>query len=230
MLFIFSFLLIGKFSLFEMINVMLKHSIFVFLLSISIKIYKNKIKNTGLKVIEVIILLSIDQIIKIILINSEYIKFQILKNTLYFETYFNKFGSFFGALFNYKFNNLIVVIIISLIFLIFVEIFRFVKKYNKMTGYFYISFTFIFTGLISSLSDKIFYKETIDYIYFFPLFHCDLKDLYLLLFIPIILVEFLTNESARYNLKSRASIKELFCFIEKDIKYIFTKLKIFLDR
>lgn len=213
-----------------MINIMLKHISFVFLLSISIKIYKNKIKNTELRVIEFIILLFIDHIIKIILIYSGYIKFQILKNTLYLETYFNKFGSFFGALFGYKFNNLIVVIFISFIFLIFLEIFRFLKKYNKMTGYFYISFTFLFTGLISSMIDKIFYKETIDYIYFFPLFHCDLKDLYLLLFIPIILVEFLNNESARHNLKSRGSIKELIWFVKKDIIYIFTKLKLFLDR
>ena len=146
--------------------------------------------------IMVLILLSIDQVIKIVINNNFlYKRTSIVPPLLYFEPMFNRNYSWFNSMLQLNVSKWIHITIVAIMIIL---IYLFYKYINKQLGtkrIINIMFVFIFSGAMCSLIDKIFWNGSLDYILVSGLFTFDLKDVYINIFIwLLILLLFLKNE------------------------------------
>lgn len=140
--------------------------------------------------LSVIILILLDQIIKIVIYNF-YLdsRFQIIPGLLDFHPKFNQYYSYMNErLNNYDIINLS--LIYHIIFIIIMEfiiifLYRNAKKRNIITQYMKIGFIFFQAGYICALIGYFWKEGCLDYIYLKPLFIFDLKDIYIFLFVSL---------------------------------------------
>ena len=154
---------------------------------------KIKSKKTYLAVI---ILIIIDQVIKIIINNNFFDKrFCILPHLLYFEPMFNRQYSWINSMLELGIGKYVH---ISLVEIITILIYLFYKYINEKFGnkkIINIMYAFIFSGAMCSLIDKIFWNGSLDYILVNGHFTFDLKDVYINIFnCLLILVLLLKNK------------------------------------
>lgn len=142
--------------------------------------------------IAVFILVTIEQVIKII-INNNFLdkKFSILPPLLYFEPMFNRDYSWFNSMFQLGIGKWIHISIVAIISIL---IYLFYKYLNKQIGtnkIINIMYAFIFSGAICSLIDKIFWNGSLDYILVNGFFTFDLKDVYINIFSGLVILSLL---------------------------------------
>jgi signal peptidase II len=133
-------------------------------------------------------LITIEQVIKII-INYNFLnkRLPILPPLLYFQPMFNRDYSWFNSMLQLnvsKWTHIIIVVIMIIL------IYLFYKYLNKKLGtdkIINIMFAFIFSGALCSLIDKIFWNGSLDYILVNGFFTFDLKDVYIDIFIGLML-------------------------------------------
>lgn len=146
-------------------------------------------KKTG---IAVLILVTIEQAIKIV-INNNFLdkKFPILPPLLYFKPMFNRDYSWFNSMLQLgisKWIHISIVVIMSIL------IYLFYKYLNKQFGpnkTINIMYAFIFSGAMCSLIDKIFWNGSLDYILVNGFFTFDLKDVYINIFMGLLILALL---------------------------------------
>ena len=142
--------------------------------------------------IAVLILVTIEQAIKIV-INNNFLdkKFPILPPLLYFEPMFNRDYSWFNSMLQLgigKWIHISIVVIMSIL------IYLFYKYLNKQFGpnkTINIMYAFIFSGAMCSLIDKIFWNGSLDYILVNGFFTFDLKDVYINIFMGLLILALL---------------------------------------
>lgn len=142
--------------------------------------------------IAVFILVTIEQVIKIV-INNNFLdkKFSILPPLLYFEPMFNRDYSWFNSMFQLRIGKWIHISIVAIISIL---IYLFYKYLNKQIGtnkIINIMYAFIFSGAICSLIDKIFWNGSLDYILVNGFFTFDLKDVYINIFSGLVILSLL---------------------------------------
>lgn len=146
-------------------------------------------KNTH---IAVLILVTLEQVIKIV-INNNFLdkKFPILPPLLYFEPMFNRDYSWFNSMLQLGIGKwahiLIVVILIILIYLFY----QYLNKQFRTNKTINIMYAFIFSGAMCSLIDKIFWNGSLDYILINGFFTFDLKDVYINVFNGLLILSLL---------------------------------------
>ncbi|HHY83294.1 MAG TPA: signal peptidase II [Clostridiales bacterium] len=157
--------------------------------------------------IAVIILVAIEQIIKVI-INNNFLskKFSIIPPFLYFEPMFNKDYSWINSMLQLGIGKWVHIIIVSamtiLIFLFYLYIskrFGSVKLIDTM-------FAFLLSGAICSLIDKIFWNGSLDYILLKGFFTFDLKDVYINVFIVLVILSIILNNKVIKQIDDRVFI------------------------
>lgn len=144
----------------------------------------------------VLILVTIDQVIKIVISNNFFDKISpILPPLLYFKPMFNRQYSWLNSMLQLgvgKYTHILLVAIMSIL------IYLFYKYLNKQFGtnkIINIMYAFIFSGAMCSLIDKIFWNGSLDYILVNDFFTFDLKDVYINIFSGLLILSlFLKNK------------------------------------
>ncbi len=165
----------------------------------------------------VLILVTIDQVIKIVINNNFFDKrFPILHPLLYFEPMFNRQYSWFNSMLQLGIGRYMH---ISLVATMSILIYLFYQYLNKQFGtnkIINIMYAFIFSGAMCSLIDKIFWNGSLDYILVNGFFTFDLKDVYINIFIGLLILSL--------HLKNKV-LNQIDDNIVKDFtKYILRKL------
>ncbi|MCH4888477.1 signal peptidase II [Acidaminobacter sp. JC074] len=138
------------------------------------------------------LLIAVEQIIKII-INSNFLHNNdvIIENLLYFKPMFNRDYSWINSLFQLgvaKWPHVIMVaFIMTMVFLVYMFIDH--KGYNSKPVS--TAFAFLLAGGVCSFVDKIFWDGSLDYIYLQGQFTFDLKDVYINIFIGLMILMFI---------------------------------------
>ncbi len=142
----------------------------------------------------VFILVSLDQILKIVVKNyfmdSE---FDIIKNILSIQPSFIRAHSWLNSLFDLKIGMTVYVICIIIVLVVSFFIYGFLKKKKADNLPIELMFLFFYSGTICSLIDKIFWRGSLDYIFLKGFFIFDLKDVYLSLFEISLIVGVIIN-------------------------------------
>lgn len=131
-------------------------------------------------IIWIIVLVLIEQIIKLVIsINYRDISFEIIPSLLDFKPTLNNKSFYWLSLMNIEVGRW-ARFTTGIIFLgILCMLYLYMKKISKKGYLLDVAFIFGFAGLISSISDNLFFGGSWDYVYVKPLFIFDLKDLYL---------------------------------------------------
>lgn len=137
----------------------------------------------------IFILITIEQVIKIV-INSNFLekRFPILPPFLYFEPMFNRSYSWFNSMLQLgisKWIHIFIVVIMSILIYLFYGYLNKELGTNKIIN---ILFAFIFSGAMCSLIDKVFWDGSLDYILVNGFFTFDLKDVYINIFIILLIL------------------------------------------
>lgn len=139
--------------------------------------------------ISVFILVAIDQIIKIIINNKFFDKrFPILPPLLYFDPMFNRDYSWFNSMLQLGVGKYIHILIVVIMSILIYQLYQYLNKQfgdNKIIN---IMYAFIFSGAICSLIDKVFWNGSLDYISLNVFFTFDLKDVYINVFIGLVIL------------------------------------------
>lgn len=154
--------------------------------------YKNGCKR-NLLILYTILLTVVDEFIKVFLAYIVNIKgFNFAGNLIYPMR--NEFASSYGSFLNKNISMKILICINIFMFIFSIVIYNVhIKKYGKS---FWSDWFIIFTssGLFSSLIDKIFWGGSLDYINLANNVLLDLKDIYMLFGIVLIICEVILNE------------------------------------
>jgi signal peptidase II len=163
------------------------------------------------------LLTILEQGIKII-INSNYLskKLPILPPYIYFKPIFNRSYSWFNSMFQLGIDKWIHIAFVSIL-LLFILLFYFftLRNYgsNKLMNTMY---AFLVSGALCSLIDKVFWNGSLDYILIESFFTFDLKDVYIDIFIGLLVLGFITkNELFDKMSQNNHLIKEFFMFLIK---------------
>jgi Lipoprotein signal peptidase len=144
-------------------------------------------------------LISVEQIIKIT-INNYFIekRFPILPPILYFEPMFNRNYSWIDSMFQLGVSKWIHIIIVAIMSIIIFLFYQFINRQYGSRTMINVMFAFIFSGALCSLIDKIFWNGSLDYVLIEGLFTFDLKDVYINIFIGlVILFSILKNKAIK---------------------------------
>jgi len=151
----------------------------------------------------IIILVAIDQLIKLI-INKFYLdsEFEIIPSLLYFKPTFNHKYFYINSLFNLVDGFWVHIIGCIAVILIMLIIDSYLKR--KKYGSFILRIGIMITiaGAISALICTIFWNGTLDYIYLKPLFVFDLKDLYLNSIVPCLIINIIIQHKNQKRLSN----------------------------
>jgi len=174
---------------------------------------KVKIKPTW---IGIFLLISVEQIIKIIIYNNFFDKsFAILPPVLYFEPMFNRHYSWFNSMLkinNSKGLHIAVVVVMTILIVLF---YRFLNKRMGSVKIINMMFTFLFSGAMCSLIDKVFWDGSLDYIMLKGFFTFDLKDLYIDVFIGLMVLSLFIKNDAVKQIDEKALLKDFVRYLRK---------------
>ena len=164
-----------------------------------------------------IALCAIDQIIKIVI--DRYfldVRFDIIPPLFYFRPTFNHDYTWINNLFSLGIGfwvHLVIFCFVAVpIVIVAYDLFKTTSNNAKIIN---IAFIFAFASAFSALIGTIFWDGCLDYIYLKPLFIFDLKDLYINIFVILLLL---------YLIKNKKPIKEMDKDISNNLKGRFTSL------
>lgn len=169
----------------------------------------------------VLLLVSIEQVIKIVIYNNFLDKKSpILPPLLYFKPMFNRDYSWFNSMLQLGISKWIHISVVAIMSIL---IYLFYKYLNKQFGtnkIIDIMYAFIFSGAICSLIDKIFWNGSLDYILVNGFFTFDLKDVYINVFIGLLILSLLLKNEVLSQIDEN--------IVKNFTKYILRKLKIII--
>lgn len=152
------------------------------------------------------ILIAIEQGIKLV-INGQYLHNNdtIIENFLYFKPMFNRDYSWINSLFQLGVSKWMHIVMVTVIVVGVFLVYMFIDHQKKNTKVVSTSFAFLLAGGFCSLVDKVFWNGSLDYIYVQGQFTFDLKDVYINVFIGLMILMFIfdhqgirTNESDNF--------------------------------
>lgn len=160
----------------------------------------------------IIVLTLIDQLVKYI-VNGFFFQtvYAIIPGILTFRPVHNTDMSWFGSLGVQLFANYFVAIIINLLILIAVIVlFRYIFVYKGVRGKLtQIIFIFLFSAILCSTIDRIFWKGSIDYIRLEGFFTFDIKDCYVTAFQILFIGSYIKYQKEWNKFNLRTFIKDI---------------------
>lgn len=138
------------------------------------------------------ILFALDQGIKLYIHKNHFdANIKIIKDMFYLNPTFNRDYSWINSLFGLGMSKGIHVVLVGFILAMVVSIYLFIRHSNINTKTINIAFAFILAGGLCSFVDKVFWDGSLDYIYVVNQFTFDLKDVYVNVFIGLIILMFI---------------------------------------
>ncbi len=135
------------------------------------------------------ILITIEQVIKIVIYNNYFDKrFPILSSLLYFEPKFNRQYSWLNSMLQLGVGKWIHIAIVVMVIILFYLFYQYLNKKLLTNKTIDIIYVFGFSGALCSLIDKVFWDGSLDYILIKGFFTFDLKDLYLSVTIVMLII------------------------------------------
>jgi len=167
------------------------------------------------------IMISIDKIIKILIINN-FInnRFNIIGEYVSFYPKFNLNRSWYGSIIKIDIGRWPHIIFLFIVFLIVLIIIKNILKYNEITYFKSFTLIFLISGVASSLLDAIIWGASLDYIRIKGFFIFDLKDLYISIFeifFYLTLIKFISKKENReiiIKLKTMEFIKIISIYLK----------------
>lgn len=164
--------------------------------------------------ISVFLLITLDQVTKIIISNNYLHKsFPILPPLLYFEPMFNRYYSWFNSMLQFNSTRWVHIAIVAIMTILIYLFYQYVSKRlasNKMIN---IMFAFIFSAAVCSLIDKIFWDGSLDYILIKGFFTFDLKDVYINIFIGLLILSLFLKNDVYKEIDDKNIVKDFAKFI-----------------
>lgn len=135
------------------------------------------------------VLIAADQGIKLF-INASFLgSFSpIAPPVLYFRPVFNTDYSWFASMLNLEVSRWLHVALVGFLLVIIALFYAYLNRRIKKDGTVNILFAFLFSGALCSLLDKIFWNGSLDFILVSGLFTFDLKDVYISIFVGLVLL------------------------------------------
>jgi len=143
------------------------------------------------------LLILVEQGIKLI-INASYLQNNdtIIENFLYFKPMFNRDYSWINSLFQLGVAKWPHIIMVTIIVTVVILIYLFVDHKGYNTKVVSTAFAFIIAGGLCSFLDKVFWDGSLDYIYVQGYFTFDLKDVYINVFIGLVVLMFIFDHQS----------------------------------
>jgi len=167
----------------------------------------------------VMFLMTADQGIKLYIYNNLMDKsFNIIDDLVYFKPVINTKLSWVNSLLDLGIGFIPQVLLNSLLIFIVLYVYKYYKTKYQVSRVICFSYIFFLAGAFCSLTDKIFWGGSLDYIGLKGLFIFDAKDIYLTVCEVLIIMTYIL-----YSIKNshkRSSIKEGFKTIKEFIKFM----------
>lgn len=164
--------------------------------------------------ISVFILITIEQVIKIV-INNNFLnkRFPILPPFLYFEPMFNRSYSWFNSMLQLGVSKWIHIFIVAIMSILLYLFYQYLNKQLGNNKIIDILYAFIFSGAICSLIDKVFWNGSLDYILVNGFFTFDLKDVYINIFIGLLMLSLLLENKVLKQIDDDNIVKDFTKYI-----------------
>lgn len=162
----------------------------------------------------VFILIIIEQGIKLF-INNNYLDktFPILPPLLYFQPMFNRQYSWFNSMLGLGVGKWVHIVVVAVMLCFLYVFYKYLSSHLKKRKYLNVMFAFIFSGAICSLIDKVFWNGSLDYILVDGYFTFDLKDVYIDIFIGLMILSLILKNGVLRQVEDKIAIKEFVKFI-----------------
>lgn len=173
-----------------------------------------KIKNKTIW-IGTILLIIVEQAIKLV-INFNYLhsNFPIVKPWLYFSPMFNRDYSWLNSMFQLGVGKWIHILIVIFMLTAIIIFYKFLCNEVEITFFIDITFSFLISAAMCSLIDKVFWNGSLDYIYVNGYFTFDLKDVYINVFIALIIIMLISNYKGLRKVDDSKVFKSFWEFIK----------------
>lgn len=142
----------------------------------------------------IIILITIEQAIKVV-INNNFLESNvpIIGSCIFFNPMFNRDYSWLNSMLQLGIGKWVHILAVAVILVLAFLFYRSTIKKKTEALLIDIAFTFLFAGGICSLIDKIFWNGSLDYIQLKGYFTFDLKDVYINVFNGMLILMFLID-------------------------------------
>ncbi len=177
---------------------------------------KKIIENNKIIEIMILLLIIIEQGIKIIVKNYYGVRIPIIENILYFMPVLNDNYSYINSLFKLGWSKTFHIIMVILVLFFSYYVFKYLEAKNIKNSMINILKVFLFSGAICSLIDKIFWNGSLDYILLKGFFVFDLKDCYLTIFEVLVIMLVIKNWKEISKISGIELLKDYIGFIKKD--------------
>lgn len=165
-------------------------------------------------VLGVLLLTAVEQGLKL-LINAFYLTrvVPIWEPYLYFKPMFNRDYSWFNSMFQLGIGKWVHIVFVMLLLAALYLFYKYVTLRFGTSRSVDALALFIFSGAVCSLIDKVFWGGSLDYILVEPLFTFDLKDVYINVFIGLLILLMLMKDKALKRMDEERLFKGFFAFV-----------------
>ena len=159
----------------------------------------------------VFFLISLEQIIKIV-INNNYLDSNIplLPPLLYFKPMFNRDYSWFNSMLQLGIGKWLHIALVAIMSILIYKFYEYLNIKIGSSKAINVMFTFVFSGAMCSLIDKIFWNGSLDYILVEGFFTFDLKDVYVNGFIALLVLMMILKSKIIKQIDDRNLFKDFF--------------------
>lgn len=166
--------------------------------------------------IMILVLVILEQAIKIIVKNYYGVKIPIIENIVYFMPILNDNYSYINSLFNLGWSKAFHIVLVVVVLFFSYYAFKYFENKNTKNSMINILKVFLFSGVICSLLDKIFWNGSLDYILLKGFFVFDLKDCYLTIFQVLVIMLGIKNWKEISKANDIEFLKDYIGFIKND--------------
>ncbi|MDP4090314.1 MAG: signal peptidase II [Bacillota bacterium] len=162
----------------------------------------------------VIFLIFLEQGIKII-INNNFLDrhIPIVPPLLYFDPMFNRDYSWFNSMLNLNIGKGLHVFVAAVMIIFIYLVYRYLNKRLGNRKAVNFMFAFLFSGAVCSLLDKVLWNGSLDYILVDGYFTFDLKDVYIDIFIGLMILMMLIKREAFKTLDDKELMRDFIRFV-----------------
>jgi signal peptidase II len=162
----------------------------------------------------VLILIGIEQGIKLI-INSHFFneRIAIFPPFLYFEPMFNRRYSWLNSMLQIDATKWVHIAFVSVMILLIGLFYRYLNKKLGASLIVNVMFAFLFSGAMCSLVDKVFWNGSLDYILLKGFFTFDLKDVYINVFIGLLILSLLLKNKTIRKIEDEKLVGGFFGYV-----------------
>lgn len=162
------------------------------------------------------VLVFIEQGIKVV-INRSYLTATtpLLEPYLYFSPTFNRDYSWLNSMFQLNVGRFVHILLVAMLLALAYLFYRFLQQQLVLDGLSLTAFAFLFAGAICSLTDKVVWDGSLDYIQLRGFFTFDLKDVYINVFTGLFVLMMIINHRGIRMVKEDEVLRDFWRFISK---------------